>query len=360
MTVALPSCEILAVGLATPVGLDARSAAAAVRAGINRFRASGVLNRDLERQVLSVVADEHLPRLHPAIREARAVAPGSAAARMLKLGAFALAEACGGCEEPLPLLLALPEERPGSADRVTPGFLHDLALQAGVPLDEGRSRIYRQGGAGGLFALRDALALLAAGTPCVVGGIESFLDKPLLEALEGEGRLLGASKDGFIPGEGAGFLLLGSRAARKRLGLDAIARVTGVATGTEPGHRYSSEPYRGEGLAAAFQSLLAALPPGRPGVRCVYAGFNGESLAAKEWGVAYLRSAESFAEDLRVEHPADCIGDAGAALGPIMLGLAALGIGRGQREAPCLVWSTSDREGRAAALLDAADRMGGA
>ena len=88
-------------------------------------------------------------------------------------------------------------------------------------------------------------------------------------------------------------------------------------------------------------------------MRCVYAGLNGEGLVAKEWGVAYLRSAERFAEGFEVEHPADCLGDAGAALGPILLGLAAIGLEKGYREGPCLVWSTSDREARGAALLRA-------
>ncbi len=359
MTPALTPADILAVGLATPVGLDGRSASAAVRAAICRFRESRFVNRKLEPQVMSLVGDEHLPRLDPSILERGEVAPRSAAARMLKLGGFALAEACAPCTEPPPLLLALPEERsPRTAridDRAGTAFIRDLAVQAGAAIDERCSRLYRQGGAGGLFALRDALALLATGKPCVlVGGVDSFFDRRLIEALDEEGRLVGGSMDGFVPGEGAGFLLLGSRALRRRLGLDPVAQVTGVGIGTEKGHRYSKEPYRGDGLAEAFQALFAALPPNHPKVRCVYAGFNGESMPAKEWGVAHLRSAERFAEELRIEHPADCIGDAGAALGPIMVGLAALGIQKGHREAPCLVWSSSDREARAAALLQAA------
>jgi 3-oxoacyl-[acyl-carrier-protein] synthase-1 len=47
------------------------------------------------------------------------------------------------------------------------------------------------------------------------------------------------------------------------------------------------------------------------------------------------------------------MGDAGAATGAIMLGLATLGIQKGYRQDPFLVWCTSDREPRAAALLQA-------
>jgi 3-oxoacyl-[acyl-carrier-protein] synthase-1 len=346
--------DILAVGLATPVGLDGPSAAAAIRAGICRFKESKIRNKDDKRQILSLVGREYLPDLDPSIPPALGMA--SVRARMLKLGAFALREACAPCSEPPPLLLALPAERSGPDTVAGPHFVRDLALQARVKLDESGSRVYRQGGAACLFALRDALALLAAERfPYVlIGGVDSFLDLLRLGRLDSEDRLLGSSEDGFIPGEGAAFLLLGSRALRRRLGLDPIVRVTGVGLGTERGHRYSKEPYRGDGLAEAFQALFAPLPPDLPKVRCVYAGFNGESLPTKEWGVAYLRSAERFAERVQVEHPADCIGDAGAALGPIMLALAAIGIRKGYREEPCLLWSTSDGDARAAALLQAA------
>lgn len=349
---AAPSAEVLAVGLATPVGLGSEAVAAAVRAGVNRFGEARYRNKTLEPQRMSLLADEHLRALSAAADSAgRAIAPRD---RMLGLAAVALREACGRCPDRVSVLLALPEARPGVPDAPGKGFLRDLGAKAGVAIDEAASREYRQGGAAAMLALRDAAGLVAAGREDVVavGGVDSLTERALLDALDAEGRLLGGSMDGLIPGEGAGFLLLGSRAAGRRLGLASLAQVAAVGLGIERGHRYSSEPYLGEGLAQALQALFAAAP-GAPRVRCVYAGLNGEGLAAKEWGVAYLRSAERFADDFQVEHPADCLGDAGAALGPILLGLAAIGLEKGYREDPCLVWSTSDREARGAALLRA-------
>jgi 3-oxoacyl-[acyl-carrier-protein] synthase-1 len=49
-----------------------------------------------------------------------------------------------------------------------------------------------------------------------------------------------------------------------------------------------------------------------------------------------------------MHHPADCLGDTGAACGPIMAGLAALGIAGGYRRSPCLVYGSSDDGPRAA------------
>jgi len=344
--------EILAVGLATPVGLDAPSVAAAVRAGVCRFAPGKYRNRAGRPQVVSLLADKHLPPLHPDLALG---APGlPVRARLLRLATYALREASAGLTQPVPLLLAAPEARVGVPDPVGTDLLSPLATQAGVALDLRSSRLYRQGGAAGLLALRDGLALLASGRAVrvLVGGVDSLSDPKLLRALDAEKRLTGASPDGFIPGEGAGFLLLGPAGSGRRDKLSPLAAVLGVAAGVEKGHRYSSEPYLGEGLAGAFQLLLAAQPPD-PKVGCVYAGLNGESLGAKEWGVAVLRSAERFAEGFAVEHPADRLGDTGAALGPIMLALAALGVQAAHHSPRCLVWSSSDREARAAALLGA-------
>lgn len=356
MTTGPRPADILAVGLTTPVGLDALRAAAAIRAGITRFSESKIQSGNRKPQVLSLVEDEFLPVLDSAIQRPRSMAP--ARVRMLRLSTYALREASAPCTEPPPLLLALPENRPGTEDVIAPRFVEDLALQTGVKLDERNSRLYRQGGAGGLFALRDALALLAAERfpYLLVGGVDSLLGLRRLGELDAEGRLQRGSMDGFLPGEGAAFLLLGSGALCRHLGLEPLAHITGVGVGSERGHRSSKEPYRGEGLAEAFQVLFASLPAGVPKVDCVYAGFNGENMPAKEWGVAYIRSSEYFADDLRVEHPADCIGDAGVALGPIMLALAAIDFRKGYQKEPCLVWSTSEEEARAAAMVQSARR----
>jgi len=59
-------------------------------------------------------------------------------------------------------------------------------------------------------------------------------------------------------------------------------------------------------------------------------------------------------DPLRIEHPADCMGDPGAAYGAIMLALAAHDIARGRCPTPCLVWAASDGEERAVALLSSA------
>ena len=55
-----------------------------------------------------------------------------------------------------------------------------------------------------------------------------------------------------------------------------------------------------------------------------------------------------------IEHPADKFGDAGAAMGAILVALAAQSLRTGTRPGPALVWAASDREPRACAVVSVA------
>jgi 3-oxoacyl-[acyl-carrier-protein] synthase-1 len=277
---------------------------------------------------------------------------------MLRLATQALQEASRGGAA-LPLFLALPELSMKGEDIISATFLEHLATQAGVELNLPQSRVFHQGRAGGLVAVANACQALRSGRfrTVLVGGVDTYLDLQLLAGLGMEGRLLvEGAFDGFIPGEGAAFLLLGVPGEARRQKRVPLAHLLGIGIGKEEGHLYSDAPYRGEGLAQAFHQLFASLSTDTPRIRCVYAGLNGENFWAKEWGVAYLRHRQHFEEYLRVEHPIELTGDSGAAVGTTMTGLAALGLYKGYRQGPILVWSSSDREARAAVLLRGAHR----
>jgi 3-oxoacyl-[acyl-carrier-protein] synthase-1 len=184
-----------------------------------------------------------------------------------------------------------------------------------------------------------------------------------LRALVDEGRVQTSTPgDRMFPGEGAAFLVLtradatGGLHAAGGAPPPSLGAIDGVGLGFEPGHMYSAEIYRGEGLSQAFAALFASLgdagaADASQAVRAVYTSWNGESFWSKEWGVAYVRHQERFADGLRVEHPADRFGDAGAAAGPLLIGLAATALGRGYRQGPCLVFCSSDRGARGAAIV---------
>lgn len=347
----MAGADILGIGMMTAVGVGAAQTATSVRAGIARLAETAIHNRKFNPIVMGTLPEEELPALEASLDQL----PGLTARqiRMLRLAGPALHEAVAdvGSVADVPLLLAVPEALPGRVDPAGAKFLEHLAKQSGVSFQLAGSKMFPHGRAAGFLALAEGLGLIeSGGAPRVlVGGVDSYLDLYLLATLDGEGRVLAQGvMDGFAPGEGAAFLLLGPpRGAGGR----PIAHIVAAASGAEAGHRYSEEPYRGDGLAATFQTLFAADGAADEPVKTVLAGLNGENFGAKEWGTAYMRSKEQFVDDMELQHPVDCFGDAGAALGPLLIALGAIGIQKGYVSEPCLAWASSDREERGAALL---------
>lgn len=346
------SVAIVRIGMTSALGLSALQTAASVRAGLSGYRKSSILDADEERITMALVPEADLPPLSPELNGASLTGRTQ---RLLRLATLSLPECLVDELRPerIPLLIAVPDAFPGLPAPIGADFLDRLAQQSGVVFDVQHSRVFPHGRAGGLLALHEALTRLRAGSVdrVVVGGVDSHLDLMLLAMLVEERRLRADGiYDGFTPGEGAAFLLLMRADTAAREGREVLTYVDEAASADEPGHRYSEEPYRGEGLDLAFRRAFTAMSSLGP-VRTVYAGFNGEHFPSKEWGVAHLRHRARFAEDVRIEHPADCLGDVGAAFGPMMMGLAAIGMQRGYRRSPCLVWCSSDKAERAAALL---------
>jgi 3-oxoacyl-[acyl-carrier-protein] synthase-1 len=230
-----------------------------------------------------------------------------------------------------------------------------FAEQASIAVDHAQSEVFWNGRAASLMALAAGLRCLREqrARAVLVGGADTFLDPPLLARLDREQRISGEEiTDGFIPGEGAAFLSLTAVRTTGAAPPAGQIAVLGAGVAEDAGHRYGAEPARGEGLAHAIDALLTSMPrPPRP-IATVFAGFNGESFFAKEWGVAHIRHHDSFAERIRLTHPADCFGDAGAAMGALLMALAGAELARGDGEGPTLVFASSDRADRACALLD--------
>jgi 3-oxoacyl-[acyl-carrier-protein] synthase-1 len=226
-----------------------------------------------------------------------------------------------------------------------------------VPLDPATSRLFPLGHAGLFTAIKEAEAkVIAPGAAefVVVGGLDSYFDEERLMQLELEQRLLtDGLQDAATPGEGAAFMLLASRNACRRYGLKPLAWISAVGVGMEPGHRYSVEPLHGNGLSGAVAQTFRERGNGARPIRLVMAGITGETIHGKEWGIAYLRNRESFAETVRLEHSAEYTGDAGASLAPIMLAVVAQGLDARNLEGPALLWAASDQAERGALVAEA-------
>ena len=328
-------------------GRGTEQAWASTRAGVSRIGNSQIADKDLESIQMGLVPEEALPPLPP---DLDAQGLSSRATRLLRLAAPVLqAIAAEAGDGPHVVITGLPQLDPGDAPWLA--SFHELLGQfTGVPIDLAASRIVPLGRAAGLMALEAGMKLLEEGSAqsVIVGGVDSFLDFKLLADLGAEGRILGPTvMDGFIPGEGAAFLVLKPQAA----GGPSPVLVLAATSMPDPGHRYGSAPAKGEGLAKALELLRAYLSPPPPPVNTTFAGFNGENFDAKLWGVARMRHSDFFSPTMSMQHPASTIGDTGAASGAIMSAFAAAALSQGHRSGPALVWAASDHESRACALL---------
>jgi 3-oxoacyl-[acyl-carrier-protein] synthase-1 len=336
----------------TPVGLTAVQTVKSLRARITRIQESPLLDDRWEPFTMGWLEEDLLPPLEPEL--GGILSPLKS--RLLRLASEPLATAAilAPRVQESPLFLALPASLPGLDATLPADFLSLLARQSGIPFNQKDSRLLCQGRAGFFQALQKAAEALQgpyAHTAVLVGGLDSYFDPELLKHYSAvEKRVLRRGvPDGFIPGEGAAFFLLSTLATCQREGWTPQAVIQGVGLGQEEGHLYSDKPYRGDGLAMAFAALFENTKADP--VRTVFAGFNGENIWGKEWGVSVIRNRNRFAEEFQTIHPAESIGDAGAALPAILLGCAALGLQSGKVVGPALICASSDFEQRGASLV---------
>ncbi len=348
-----PEVLVVSVGMMTSVGLSAAETAASVRAATMRFTEVDWRDHRFEPFTIAEVPEDGLPDLTGPLEKEMGLT--NRETRMLRLGTAPLIECLAPVLSGLPrpaLILALPDsETTRPLDR--PAFLRRFEQQVPGAFDLEKSACEVKGRAGGLMAIGQAGERIRSGAADFVlaGGIDTYRDLYILGTFDRDGRVKSSKHlDGFVPGEGAAFLLLAGRKAAETAGLTPMARLLPMAQGFEEGHLYSDKPYRGDGLAATFEAFFKTVTLERP-IQTVYSSMTGESHWAKEWGVAFMRNRSAFNPTHAMHHPADCVGETGAAAGPLMAALGAIGIARGTVQSPCLVYCSSDRGDRAVLAL---------
>lgn len=294
--------EVLRTGMVTGVGLSAPAACAAIRAGISafeetRFMFDGewLLGCEVPLEGSWRGREKLLRMVVPALEEC-----------MAGLGRTAPRD--------VPLFVAVAEEeRPGRLARLDDTLIADIEERLGVRF-HAWSRVFANGRIGGVQALDYARRVMAERVPlCLVAGVDSLLVSASLDAYYRQHRLLTAeNSDGFIPGEGAAVALIGP------IGSGGALRCTGVGYGFEPAPRGSGQPTRADGMVHAFRTALAdaSWELGRADYRI--ADLSGEQYGFKEAALAMTRVLRQRKEAFYIWHPADCVGETGAAA-PLML-----------------------------------------
>ena len=255
------------------------------------------------------------------------------------------------------LYLVLAErERPGMDSRIEKELVGKLARELGLPDLSSRTTLISTGHAGAFEALEAAANAISAGrcARAVIGSVDGYLDELTLEWLKDTGRLkTEENPKGFVPGEAAAFLVLERHSTVLARNGKALAMLVGTGSTIESNSIYDKAPSTGDGLTAAIRSAVE--PVGDvSSLALVVCDLNGERYRANEWGLALLRSFGATPTPRLLWHPADCLGDCGAAAGVLNIVFGTLAIARRSvADGSVLVWGSSDDGERGAALLAA-------
>lgn len=330
---------ILSSGMVTGVGLDAPASCAAIRVGITGFVETHFM-----------FAGEWLIGCPVPFEE-----PWRGREKLLRMVVPAIEECLAGLDgtptQEIPLLLCLAElNRPGRFAGLDDSFLEEVQARLGRRFHP-ESTIIAKGRIGGVDALDRARELLAARRPyCVIAGVDTLLVAQTLAAYEAKARLqTGANSDGFIPGEAAAALLVGPVRTLPEPQLMCV----GVGYGTEPAAVDSGEPLRADGLVAAFKEALGHASITLGAVDCRLTDLSGEQYGFKEAALALTRTLRERKAEFDIWHPADCIGEVGAAIVPVVLAVALAAHRKEYAPGPrFLCHFAADGSERAAMILD--------
>ena len=186
-----------------------------------------------------------------------------------------------------------------------------------------------------------------------IEGGDTLLVGETLAAYHQKRRLqTAANSDGFIPGEAASAILVGP----PRDGDENPFLCEGIGYGSEPAPVESEGPCRADGLVSAINDALrdAGTTLGQLDYRVT--DLSGEQYGFKEAALALTRVLRERKEEFDIWHPADSIGEVGAAAVVAMLAAAKSAAQKGYAPGPgVILHAASDGAERAAMVL----RLGG-
>ena len=341
--------DILACGMVTGVGLDAPSSCAAMRARLDGFQETRFVSTDGSALVGAPVP---MPRNFIGVK------------RMAHMAAAAITECLQIAPEArssaTTLILCLAETgRPGRPVADTVRLAHWISEI--VELDGAhRTRLVEHGRPSGFVALEQARKLIADGFArhVVIAGVDSYLTTLSIAHYVALKRLLmPGNADGFIPAEAAAAILLGPPGAGAfRLASLGLAREPAfIYNGLDEGGAHL--PLRGDGMTAAYAQALKASGLEMRDVGYRISDLIGESYFFKQAALASLRLVRGHHGFQDLWSPAESVGNVGAAVVPMMVGMAMTAARKSYAAGDPVLIEASGDDGACGAALFTAGRM---
>jgi 3-oxoacyl-[acyl-carrier-protein] synthase-1 len=337
---------IVALGAQTAVGLNAESTAASVRAGISGFSEHPfMINQQKEPFVLALI-----PNIDPySDYHQRLIDMASAAVEetVHNLGHLTILKK-------IPMILGLPETRPGVADHIPATIEKNLMKLNLKNLSINKIDFLLNGHSAGLMALERGSQLILSGRSefCLIGGVDSYADPDTLEWIEDNEQLhKPANAWGFIPGEAAGFCLICSENTAQKYNLDIRGRLIAISKAYERNRIKTETICLGRGLTHAVREVAQSLHQDLK-IDFTICDQNGEAYRADEFGFMLTRLSGLFRDPSNYLAPADCWGDVGAASGPLFINQICVAADKCSFQGPySLLWTSSEGGERVAALF---------
>ncbi|MHC4103655.1 MAG: beta-ketoacyl synthase N-terminal-like domain-containing protein [Planctomycetota bacterium] len=261
-----------------------------------------------------------------------------------------------GNVRPIPVIIGLPEDRPGLPDDLSKILEERIIAADNGSAPIGNVRTVSKGHSAGLMALETGskVILQRASEFCVIGGVDSYTDPDTLDWVEDNEQLHKPSNAwGFLPGEAAAFCLICSRNTAQKYNLPIRTQLVAISTALEKNKIKTKTVCIGEGLTQAVRNAFQTFPR-EFRIDFTICDQNGEAYRADEFGFMLARMSEYFVDPSDFMAPADIWGDVGAASGPLYINLIACAAEKGYFKGPhTLLWTSSEGGERSAAILRA-------
>lgn len=308
----MPALAIKASGMVTAVGFNASASLAAMRAGIRNVNETNLWDPGSGK----FLAAGKVPLPHWWV----------GLGKLAELAAPAIQECLIAAEpvspELIPVLLGVaPPERPFRLPGLEEEILGMIEHRLGLRLHP-ESRIIPRDHVSVAVALREAGELITEKhVACViVAAVDSLLHHDLKDYYLSKRRLLTPkNSNGFSLGEAGSAVLVVPAGAST----DPELQVLGTGLARETASIESEEPLRAEGLVSAIRDAFQHGDVTYDDLHYRITDLNGEHYKFKEMTLAMLRFQRKPKPKLfDLWHPIEHIGDVGAAIGPVVLGVA--------------------------------------
>jgi 3-oxoacyl-[acyl-carrier-protein] synthase-1 len=348
------------MGIASPVGLDATTTCASIRAGITRTEPIPGF------QVLRIDDHENVPLRGHAVPLAADgfVAPG----RWMPLARLAVRDLTTqpgvpslddlGFWSSVVIVFVTPDVETGRFFghlRLDGESLHKTfvkPLMRSLQLAGDQTYLIDQGRVGVFRAIASADLVLSkhGSTTMLILAVDSYLDGFTLDWLAIQRRLKSdANPVGLTPGEAAVALLLRTSESEPLPGAMPRIGVTGCAVGVEV--RSPSVPSAGAALGAVMTDALERAALNTPFRGDLFTDLNGEPWRAQEFGGAQVQVSRQLLGEVRTQVCAVSVGDTGAASGAFNIALAARALERNYALGSSALVVSSSYDGDVAAAV---------